>query len=214
MLYIINYKTYQKGTGKEALKLSKIIEEVRKKTGEEIISVVQPADIFRIKQQTTVPVFSQHIDSIEFGSNTGWILPESIKQAGAEGTLLNHSERKLKMEKLKTGIKRAKKIGLTTVVCGETPEKCREISKFNPNYIAIEPPELISSGIPVSKVQPEIIENAKEEITNNIPLLCGAGINNHEDVEKARELGAEGVLVASAIVKAKDRKEVLLNLVR
>ncbi|MFB6076369.1 MAG: triose-phosphate isomerase [Candidatus Aenigmatarchaeota archaeon] len=214
MIYIINYKTYRKGTGKEALKLSKIMEEVSEETGEEIVGTPQPTDLYMISKKVDIPIFSQHIDPIEFGSHTGWILPEAVKEMGVSGTLLNHSERKIPVEKLKRAIKRAKELNITTVVCCETPKKCAEISEFRPDYIAIEPPELIGSGIPVSKAQPEIIKDAKRSIRNNVPLLCGAGINDHDDVERAEELGAEGVLVASAIVKADDRKNALLNLVR
>ena len=214
MIYIINYKTYGKGTGKEALRLSKVMEEVSRETGENIIGTPQPTDLHMIAQEVDIPIFSQHIDPIEFGSHTGWILPEAVKKMGASGTLINHSERKLPLEKLKRSIGRAKDLNLTTVVCCETPEKCAEISEFEPDYIAIEPPELIGSGIPVSKAQPEIIEDAKKSIKNSVPLLCGAGINDHDDAERAEELGAEGVLVASAIVKADDRKKALMNLVR
>ena len=35
-------------------------------------------------------------------------------------------------------------------------------------------------------------------------LLCGAGIVSGQDVRKAIELGSEGILVASGIVKAKN----------
>lgn len=214
MIYIINYKTYEMGTGSKALRLSEIMEEVSKETGERIIASPQPTDLDRINQGVDIPIFSQHIDPIEYGSHTGWILPEVVKEMGVEGTLINHSERKLPTEKLRKAIKRAKELDLTTVVCCETPQKCREISEFRPDYIAIEPPELIGSGIPVSKAQPEVIENAENAIENNVPLLCGAGINDHDDVQRAEELGAEGVLVASAIVKADDRKKALVDLVR
>jgi len=47
---------------------------------------------------------------------------------------------------------------------------------------------------------------------NKTPVLCGAGVSNASDVKKAVELGAKGVLLASAYVKAKDPKALLLSM--
>jgi len=55
----------------------------------------------------------------------------------------------------------------------------------------------------------EIVRDINKEI---VPL-CGAGISNKEDVEAAKKLGVKGVLVASAIVKAENQREALLNLI-
>ena len=73
--------------------------------------------------------------------------------------------------------------------------------------MAVEPPELIGGNVSVSKAKPEIIEKSVEkvkEITGDVKVLCGAGIKNREDVAKAIELGSDGILLASGIVKAKD----------
>ena len=51
------------------------------------------------------------------------------------------------------------------------------------------------------------------KINNNIPVLCGAGISTGEDMKAALELGAEGVLLASGIIKADDQKQALIDLV-
>jgi len=71
----------------------------------------------------------------------------------------------------------------------------------------VEPPELIGSGIAVSKAKPELIErtvSAARKAGYGGRILCGAGIVSGEDVAKAVELGADGVLVASSVVKAAD----------
>ena len=47
-----------------------------------------------------------------------------------------------------------------------------------------------------------------------IPVLCGAGVKTRADVEKAMELGAAGILLASGVVKAEDPGAVLTELVR
>lgn len=210
-MIITNFKLYESATGDKALALAKIHEEVAKETGADIQVSVQPIDLARISQEVDIPVLAQHIDPKNFGSGTGHILPESVKMAGAVGTLLNHSERRLEREVLKESIKRAKENGLTTVVCAESPEEGASFLEFDPDFIAVEPPELIGGDISVSTSQPEIIENASKLIGSE-KLLVGAGVKNGTDVKTCIELGAKGVLLASGVTKADDPKAVLMDL--
>ena len=46
---------------------------------------------------------------------------------------------------------------MTSVVCAKTPDEVANIAKFDPDFIAIEPPELIGSGKSVSKHKPSVI---------------------------------------------------------
>jgi triosephosphate isomerase len=46
-----------------------------------------------------------------------------------------------------------------------------------------------------------------------VRVLAGAGISTGDCVKKAIELGADGVLLASGVVKAKNPEEVLFDLV-
>lgn len=209
MLYVINFKTYREGTGKNAVKLAKIIKDVFSNTNNDVVVAVQPADVSNVSKIVTT--FSQHVDSITFGPNTGKILPESIKEAGGEGTLLNHSERKIPLEEVEFSVKRCKEIGIKTIVCCSSPTQCKDLSKLNPDYIAIEPPELIGTGRSVSSEKPEVIRKSKDVV--NVPLLCGAGISSREDVKKAKELGADGVLVSSAVVKSKNPYKILKEMI-
>jgi len=83
---------------------------------------------------------------------------------------------------------------------------------LKPDIIAIEPPELIGTGIPVSKAKPEVITDTirlVREINEKVVIVCGAGISRGEDVKAALKLGTQGVLVASGIVKVKDPYMVL-----
>jgi len=211
-LYIINFKAYPQGIGKRALSLAKILDEIAKETGTKIIICVQPTDIAMIAQQVNIPVFSQHIDPIELGAYTGHIPPEAVKEAGAVGTLLNHSEKRLEIEKIRRGVERAREVGLKVVVCARDEKEAALISKFSPDYIAIEPPELIGGEVSVSKAKPEVIQKGAKAVYP-VPLLVGAGIKTHEDVKRALELGAVGVLVASGIVKAEDPRKAMLKLI-
>lgn len=210
---IVNFKTYESAIGEKALELAKIHDQVAKETGLSFAVCVQPSDIYRIVKEVSIPVFAQHIDPVTFGSHTGHILPEAIKESGAYGTLLNHAERQLEFDVLGTSIMRAKDVGLFTCVCAHTSEAGAEIAKFQPDLIAIEPHHLIGGDLSVSNAKPELITEAVNLIGKE-KVLVGAGIKTSEDVKKAIELGASGVLLSSGVTKATNPYEVLTDLAK
>lgn len=210
-MIITNFKTYESATGDKAVELAKIHEAVANETDADIQVAVQAVDLARVVEAAEIPVLAQHIDPVNFGSATGHILPEAVKMAGAIGTLLNHSERRLEREVLGKAIARAKELGLKTIVCAETPEEGAIFLEFDPDFIAVEPPELIGGDISVSTAQPEIVENAAKLIGSE-KLLVGAGVKTGEDVRTCIKLGAKGVLLASGVTKAEDPKAVLMDL--
>ncbi len=212
-IIIVNFKTYEKSTGDFAKSLAITCHDVSNTTGIKVIAAVQAIDI-RLCAQTHATIFAQHIDAIDFGAHTGFTLADSVKSAGATGTILNHSEHRLHIDELKKSIDAAKKRDLLVVACADSPEWAEKVAHLNPDYIAIEPPELIGGDISVSTARPEIISQTIERVhkIKKIPILCGAGIKNGNDVRIAKKLGAEGILVASGVVGAKDQKAALLDL--
>ena len=212
----INFKTYIEATGERALKIAKAAEEVYKETGVTIVVAPQLADLYRIAQEVEIPIFAQHIDPIKPGSHTGHVLPEAVKEAGAVGTLLNHSEDRMTLADLEAAIRRAEEVGLMTMVCSNNPKVSAAVAALSPDYVAVEPPELIGTGIPVSKAKPEVITNTVnlvKKISPKVKVLTGAGISTGEDVKKALELGTVGVLLASGVTKAKDPEKAIRDLV-
>ncbi|MEJ2126417.1 MAG: triose-phosphate isomerase [Candidatus Bathyarchaeota archaeon] len=211
-IIIVNYKTYLESTGKKAVTLSKIADHVSKETGVAIGVAPQFIDLKAVADAVSIPVFAQHIDPIKPGSSTGHILIEAVKEAGAVGTLVNHSERRLKLFDIDAIITKTKENGLCSVVCTNNSAVSAAAAALNPDMVAVEPPELIGSGIPVSQAQPEVVTGTVElvkRINPDVITLCGAGISKAADVGSALRLGTKGVLVASGIVKAKDPKQVL-----
>ncbi|ALM76035.1 triose-phosphate isomerase [Thermococcus barophilus] len=212
----INFKTYAQATGEGALRIAKAAEKVYKETGITIVVAPQLADLYRIAQEVEIPVFAQHIDPIKPGSHTGHVLPEAVKEAGAVGTLLNHSENRMILADLEAAIRRAEEVGLMTMVCSNNPKVSAAVAALDPDYVAVEPPELIGTGIPVSKAKPEVITDTVElvkKVNPDVKVLCGAGISTGEDVKKALELGTVGVLLASGVTKAKDPEKAIWDLV-
>jgi len=212
-ILLINLKTYMKGTGKNALKLARIASRFSKK-GVDVIFAAQPTDISEVSK--IIKTFSQFIDPVEFGAHTGHILPEDVKEAGAGGTIINHSERRIPIQDIEKCIARAKETGLTTVCCASSPEMVRKIAKLRPDFIAIEPPELIGTKTSVSQARPSVVTKSVEIVrktSRKTRVLCGAGIHSKEDVAKAMGLGASGVLVASAVVKSRKPEKIIMELI-
>jgi triosephosphate isomerase len=216
-LILVNLKTYSEAMGSKAVELAETAERVHAETGVCIAVAPQTVDIPLIIKATGIPVFAQHVDPVGHGKYTGHILPEAMAEAGCAGTLISHSERRLELETIKATIDRAKEAGLTQVVCVDTVARGRQVAPFNPDAIAIEPPELIGTGTPVSSAKPEIVSGSVEEVRKvnpNVKVLCGAGITCGEDCIAALSLGAEGILVASGVVKAESPYEKLLELAK
>lgn len=148
-----------------------------------------------------IDVFTQHINFFEPGRGTGYVLTETLEVNGLKGSLINHSEHSLKTKVVQNTIKRLLESNLEVCVCAKNVSKVKNFSKFAPDFIAIEPPQLIGGNISVSKANPNLITKAVNN-SNGVELLVGAGIKTSEDVRVALELGAKGVLVASGIAKA------------
>jgi triosephosphate isomerase len=211
-MIIVNFKTYLESTGQNALKLAKQAEKAAKETGAQIVVAPQTCDLQKIAEAVEIPVFAQHIDPIKPGSSTGHVLAEAVKEAGAVGTLINHSERQLRLIDIDATIALCREKGLVSCVCANNPSVSAAVAAMNPDITSMEPPELIGSGISVSKAKPEIISDTVKlvhKVNSKMTILCGAGISTAEDVSIGLMLGTKGVLVASGIVKAKDPYSVL-----
>lgn len=215
-LIVINFKTYQEATANTAIRLAEICEDVSNDYSVKIIVSPQTADIHAIAETVKIPIYAQHVDGVGYGGFTGHITAASVKAAGGSGSLINHSERRLKLAEIEASIAACRAAGLSTIVCTNNIATTRAAASMRPDFVAVEPPELIGSGIPVSKADPEVVRgsvDAVKRIEPGVRVLCGAGITHGEDLKAALELGSVGVLLASGIIKAKDQRKALEDLV-
>jgi triosephosphate isomerase len=213
---VVNFKTYSEAVGEKAVKMAKLCEEVASQ-GVTMVVAPQIPDIHRVAESVSIPVFSQHTDGVGAGSFTGHITAESLRENGASGTLINHSERRLLLADCEAAISAAREASLTTILCTNNIATTAAGAVLKPDFVAIEPPELIGSGIPVSRADPEIVSGsvkAVKQINPEVRVLCGAGISKGEDVWAALELGAEGVLLASGVIKAENPRAALQDLIK
>jgi triosephosphate isomerase len=209
MFVLLNLKAYPC----DPVEIATVAADVADETGVRIAVAPQTADIAAVAE-TGVETWGQHVSGVEQGSHTGSTLAEAIARAGATGTLLNHSERRLRLADIDAGLRAAERADLETVVCANNPRQIAAAASLSPDAVAVEPPELIGTGMPVSKADPDIVTDSVEAASDDVPVLCGAGISTGDDLVAAADLGAEGVLLASGVAKADDPRTALESLVR
>ncbi|MFT4261564.1 MAG: triose-phosphate isomerase [Candidatus Woesearchaeota archaeon] len=215
-IIIINFKAYPESTGKKGLALAKKIEKAALKEKANVAIAVQSTDIQMISSNVKIPVLAQHTDIEKQGAHTGKITAEAIKQAGAIGTLINHSEYNISRGEVGEIIRRCKSLNLDTVVCAKNSDVAAKLSLFKPSFIAVEPPDLIGGEVSVTTANPKLISETVKKVykTSEISVLCGAGVHTTEDVAISLSLGAKGVLVASGVVKNKSPYKETLSLIK
>ena len=203
-MIIVNFKNYKRG--KAALELARTIYLY----SNQCIVAVSALDIKEISQNTGLKVFAQHTDPHEPGKSTGFIIPETLQENGAIGTLLNHSEHPLTLDSIKKTVKRCNERGLKVVICAKNLTQVKSFKSLNPYAIAFEDPKLIASGKSIVSSEPKTVSKFVKLLENTEILpICGAGISSGEDVKKAYELGCKGVLLASAIADTHEPERIL-----
>jgi len=216
-MIVINFKTYENGTGKKGYSIAKKIDSFAKKSKTKVAIAVQATDIYRISKDVKTLIFAQHVDPINQGKNNGYISLESVKEAGAKGVLINHSEHLMNTTDIEFVVNKCRKLNMISVVCASDPWIAEALVKFRPDYIAIEPPELIGGNLSVTKANPQIITSAIAKVSgkkNSNKVLIGAGIQDSKDVARALALGAQGVLVSSSVMNSKSPDKVVKELLR
>jgi triosephosphate isomerase len=212
---VVNFKGYDEASGEAGLNLAQLCETVSSETQHSIVVAPQMVDLALMVKTLNIPVFAQQIENVKLGSCTGHITPESVAKCGSAGTLLNHSENRVKLADIDMLIQRAKDLNLETIVCTNNLGVTKACAELGPDYVAIEPPELIGGDISVTTADPDIVRFAVAEVKKinpDIGVLCGAGVKTAQDVKMALELGTVGVLLASGVTKASDPKKALLDL--
>lgn len=204
---IVNCKNYPEVLGEGAVRIALAAKRVAGAVEVDVIVAPPTPMLGLVASKTRARVFSQTVAGKTGDRTTGAILPEAVKAAGAAGTILNHSESRRPPAELTRLVTRLSGMGLEVCLCARTSQEAAKLAKLAPTYIAVEPPELIGSGVAVSRAKPGLIEKTVAAVRKagyGGKVLCGAGIVSGEDVKMAVELGTDGVLVASSVVKAAD----------
>ncbi len=211
--FIINYKAYSEGLD-DGIRIAKIAKKIAKKTKVDII-VAPPLSMLK-ETSRIIRSMSQTMEAFEPGPFTGHITWYEVKNSGAIGTIINHSENRVSTEQIARVVDVCRRNGLTSVVCVKSVDEASNVAAFNPDFIAYEPPELIGGNVSVSTAEPAVVKQFCGLVrtkSRSLPLI-GAGIKTSADVSKSTELGSEGILVASGAVKSGDPAKEIMELAK
>ena len=211
MFILVNLKAYPC----DPIEVATAARDVADAAGVRIAVSPQAADIARVAE-TGVETWAQHVSPNDHGSHTGSTLAEAVAENGAVGTLINHSENRLKLADVDASVRAAERADLEAVVCANNPAQVGAAAALAPDAVAVEPPALIGGDVSVATADPGIVEDAVDAaaaVDSDVDVFCGAGVSTGDDVDAAGELGASGVLLASGVAKADDPEAVLEDLV-
>lgn len=211
--FMFNPKSYFFGT--QLIELAKVADKAARIYDTKVIMTVPYPDIQAVSSNTeNIEIAAQHLDGILPGKGMGYSLPESLYNAGARYTILNHAEHPLTINELYKSILRSKELGIKVIVCANSVLESKAIATLNPDTILCEPDNLIGKGtISDDDYVTETIKVIKN-INKNISVMHGAGIRTPDDVKQLLKLGADAVGVTSGITSADNPDKILLEMIK
>ena len=191
--------------GQAMLDLARAIDESAMRHDVDVILTVGYTDIRPIAEHTQrVNVFAPHMDPLPVGAGSGAVLAEAIKDAGVVGVQLNHCEKPISLEVLERTIRRAREVGLATMVCADSVDDVKTIAAMGPTVIVAEPAALIGTGTTSDDAYVRDTILAVQAINPVVMVLQAAGISSEKDVFKVIRQGAQATGCTSGIAKAAD----------
>ena len=198
---IVNPKSYLYGNA--SLELAKAADQVAADTGLQIYFTCPYADIRLIKENTEhVIVCAQSMDPLTPGRGMGHVLPESLKEAGAEAVFLNHAENQKTLAELYATIKRAKELDMITVVCADSTVEAKAAACMDADIVLAELTDLIGTGQVAEDSYTTETVKALNEVNPNVLVMIASGVSTAEDCYNVVKLGADGTGATSGILNA------------
>ena len=211
----VNFKVYPGTYGEDGLAFAKLVDRVERETGASFILTPQIPDIRYIKAETDLSLTAPYMDAITPGRGMGRILPETVREAGADGVVINHAENRETLSDLVTKIERCRDVGLDSIVCVDSVEMGRAVGIYRPDNMVFEKPDDIASDRAITQSHPERVEafiEMRDEVCPETKVLVGGGIATAEDVRLAFEQGADAAGAASAVSLADDPEALLRDI--
>lgn len=208
---IVNPKAYLGSA--DTLRLAELTDELAGVFGVDVVFTAQHVDLRLIAENTTnLTVTAQHMDPIVKGRGMGHILPDSLVEAGARAVVLNHAEHQLTLAVLDETMRRAREVGLLTVVCADSDAQCKAIAGMGPDIMICEPTANIGAGQMDAGDYIERTTRIVKQVDPAILVIQGAGVTTGEDVARVLRLGADGSGGTSGIVQHPDWRRILTEM--
>lgn len=213
----INFKVYPGTGGREGLEFAKMIDQVAAEADVEFVLTPQIPDIRLIARETNLTLTAPRADAVEPGRGMGRVLPETVREAGARGAVINHAENRDTLTDVERKIERCRAVGLDSIVCVDSVEMGAAVAAFDPDSVVFEKPEDISTDRAITQTHPNLVERFVDEMEAENPrtkVLVGGGVSTAEDVRIAFEQGADATGAASAVSLADDPEALLRDIAR
>lgn len=184
---------------------AKAVDEAAIKYDIDAIFIAPYTEIRRIVENTSrIFVFAPYMDTLRPGRGIADVLPEALKDAGAKGVMLNHSERPMSLRQIKETIDRANELGLITFACADSIQETKAIAQFQPDIINPEPSELI--GTNQASDMSYVVETLKvvKELYPDILVEQAAGITTGAQIYDFIMAGNDAAGSASGILNSSD----------
>ncbi len=208
---IVNPKAYL--AGRDVLRLAKLTDELAGEFGIDVIFTAQHVDLRLVAENTTnLTITAQHMDPIVPGRGMGHILPEALVEAGVKAVVLNHAEHSLTLAQLDDTMRRAKEVGLMTIVCADSDRQCRAVADLGPAIMICEPTANIGTGAMDAGDYIERTTRIVKDVDPSILVIQAAGVTTGADIRRVLEQGADGSGGTSGIIKAPDWRAILIDM--
>jgi len=208
---IVNPKAYL--WGEEVLRLARITDELAELFGIATLFTAQHVDLRAVAEATSnLLVTAQHLDGITPGRGMGHVLPEGLVDAGVRAVVLNHAEHPLTIAELDAAMRRARQVGLLTVVCADSDAQCRAVAALGPDVMICEPTAHIGTGVMAASGYVARTTRAVKDIDPSILVVQAAGVSHGDDVRRVIRQGADGAGGTSGIVRARDWRAILTEM--
>lgn len=171
----------------------------------DVLFVTPYTEIRRVRENTDrLIVFAPYMDTLRPGRGIADILPEALKDAGAQGVVINHSERPMTLSAIKKTIDRANELDLLTFLCADTISEAQALAYLHPDILNPEPTELIGTGIASDMGYVKEVIRAVKAIDPAILVEQAAGITTAKQVYDFIMAGSEAAGSASGILDSSD----------
>ncbi len=191
--------------GDDVLRIAKAADTAAVRYDVDVMLITPYTEIRRVAEQTErLIVLAPYMDLLRPGRGMADVLPEALQSAGAQGVVINHCERPVPLSTVSATIRRARELGLLSLVCVDTIEEARAVAILGPDIINPEPTELIGGQQASGMDYMQESVRAIKAIDPNIIVEQSGGITTPEQVYELVLAGMEAVGSASGVLRSAD----------
>lgn len=201
--------------GDAVLEYARAADAASKEHDVDVLFVAPYTELRRVRENTDrLIVLAPYMDALQPGRGIADVLPEALKAAGAQGVVLNHSERPMTLNAIRKTIDRANELDLLTFICADSIVEAQALALFHPDILNPEPTELIGSGNVSDMGYVREVIRAVKSIDRSILVEQAAGITTSQQVYDFIMVGSEAVGSASGILTSANPYALLNEMIR